>query len=63
MNFSIKLETIKKNAQNSLVVQWLGLGIFTARALGSIPSQGTKIPQAAMYSQKKCSKSSISDND
>ena len=32
---------------NSLVVQWLGLQALTARGLGSIPSQGTKIPQAA----------------
>ena len=31
---------------NSLVVQWLGLHIFTASGLGSIPGQGTKIPQA-----------------
>ena len=28
---------------NSLVVQWLGLGTFTARGLGSIPDWGTKI--------------------
>ena len=31
---------------NSLVVQWLGLGAFTAKGLDSIPGQGTKIPQA-----------------
>ena len=31
---------------NSLVVQWLGLSAFTAKGTGSIPGQGTKIPQA-----------------
>ena len=30
---------------SSLVVQWLGYGAFTSRALGSIPGQGTKILQ------------------
>ena len=32
---------------NFLVVQWLGLGAFTAEGLGLIPGWGTKIPQAA----------------
>ena len=31
---------------NSLAVQWLGLGAFTAQGLGSIPGWGTKIPEA-----------------
>ena len=31
---------------SSLVVQWLGLCAFTALGPGSIPGQGTKIPQA-----------------
>ena len=31
---------------NSLMVPWLGLGAFTAVGPGSIPGQGTKIPQA-----------------
>ena len=31
---------------NSLVVQWLGLGTFTAKGPGSVPGRGTKIPQA-----------------
>ena len=31
----------------------LGLGIFIAVAPGSIPGQGTKIPQAVQCSQKK----------
>ena len=38
---------------NSLVVQWLGLGAFTAKGLDSIPGQGTKIPQASLCSQIK----------
>ena len=38
---------------NSLVVQWLGLNAFTAKGLGSIPGQGTKIPQVASRGQKK----------
>ena len=37
----------------SLVVQWLGLGAFTAMAPGSIPGRGTKILQAARHGQKK----------
>ena len=38
---------------NSLVVQWLGLHIFTAEGLGSFPAWGTKIPPAALCGQKK----------
>ena len=30
---------------NSLVAQWLGLCAFIAKDTGSIPGQGTKIPQ------------------
>ena len=37
----------------SLAVQWLGLGTFTAVALGSIPGWGTKILQDMKHSQKK----------
>ena len=37
----------------SLVVQWLGLATFTAVDPDSIPDWGTKIPQAAQFSQKK----------
>ena len=29
------------------MVQWLGLCTFTAKGAGSIPGQGTKIPQAS----------------
>ena len=34
------------------VVQWLGLRTFTAEGLGSIPGQGTKIPQAVQRGPK-----------
>ena len=37
----------------SLAVQWLGPGAFTAMALGSVPGQGTKIPQATWCRQKR----------
>ena len=37
---------------NSLAVQWLGLGTFTARGPGSGPGPGTKTPQAAWHGQK-----------
>ena len=36
-----------------MAVQWLGLCAFTAEGWGSIPGQGTKIPQAKRYGQKK----------
>ena len=35
------------------MVQWLGMESFIAGSLGSIPGQGTKIPQAAQCGQKK----------
>ena len=38
---------------NSLAVQWLRLGTFTAVALGSIPGQRTKIPQTMQRGQKE----------
>ena len=37
----------------SLVVQWLGLGAFTAMAPGSIPGRGAKIPKACSMAKKK----------
>ena len=43
----------KYNYWNSLSDQWLGLSTFTAKGLGSIPGQGTKILQAAWHGQKK----------
>ena len=33
--------------------QWLGLWVFPAKGLGSIPGWGTKIPQATKYDRKK----------
>ena len=36
-----------------MVVQWLGFGTFISGAPGSIPRQGTKIPQALWHDQKK----------
>ena len=33
--------------------QWLRHGIFTAGDWGSIPGQGTEIPQVARHRQKK----------
>ena len=38
---------------NSLAVQRLGLHTFTAEGVGSIPGQGTKIPQALRPKNKK----------
>ena len=35
-----------------MVVQQLGLKVFTATGMGSIPVWGTKIPQATQCSQK-----------
>ena len=35
-----------EDSGTSLVVQWLGLRASTAGGTGSIPGQGTKIPQA-----------------
>lgn len=37
--------------RTSLVGQWLGLHTLTAEGVGSIPSRGTKSPQAARHSQ------------
>ena len=38
---------------NSLVVQWLGLGAFTAKCPGSICSQGNQIPEASWHGRGK----------
>ena len=35
------------------MVQWLGLGAFTAEGTSSIPGQGTKILHASTTQQKK----------
>ena len=36
------------------MVQWLGLQVFTARASGSVPLQGTEIPQVVQPENLKC---------
>ena len=33
------------------MVQWLALGAITAEGLGSVPGQGTKIPQSSLEEQ------------
>ena len=38
--------------ENSLAVPWLGLHTSTVAGMGSIPGQGTKIPQAVTCSHK-----------
>ena len=45
------IPALNQNIRNSLVVQWLGLHVFTAKGMGSIPGQGTKIPQARQHGQ------------
>ena len=42
---------LKTTWRNSLEVQWLALGTFSAKGASSIPSQGTKILQAAWHGQ------------
>ena len=42
-----------KKLGDSLAVQWLGLGAFSAGGAGSIPGQGIKILQAMQHGQKK----------
>ena len=35
------------------MVQWFGVCAFNAECAGSIPSQGTKVPQAAQSGDKQ----------
>ena len=35
------------------MVQWVGFGTFIAKGLGSVPGQGTEIPQSTQLGQKK----------
>ena len=50
----LRRHSLEKNATGtSLAVQWLELHASTAGGIGSIPSWGTKILQAARHSQKK----------
>ena len=48
-----KTLTQKDRCRTSLAVQWLRLHASTAGGMGSIPGQGTKIPQAAALQPKE----------
>ena len=48
--WDLKLEDL--HPENSLVVQWFTLHASAARDTGSVPGQGTKIPQAALVQPK-----------
>ena len=43
----------ERKSGNSLVVHWLGLQVFSAEGLGSIPGWRTRIPQARGHWLKK----------
>ena len=48
--FNLKTPILKfADPKSSLAVQWLGLHAenFTAKGVGSVPGQGTKVPQAS----------------
>ena len=46
--YSVKSQVVKTvGFENSLVVQWLGVGAFTAVGPDSVSDQGTKIPQVS----------------
>ena len=44
------------------MVQWLGLGAFTAVGPGSIPGWGTRIPQAMQQGKKTKTKQNSPDS-
>ena len=50
---SSSLKRARGGGADSLAVQWLGLRAFTAEGTGSIPGQGTKIPQALRHGQNQ----------
>ena len=53
-NFKMKyLITTEFLQGNSLAIQWLGLGCFTAMGPESIPGRGTKLQQAVAPSQNQ----------
>lgn len=52
-NTSLEIEEKKREQGNSLPVQWLRLGDFTAMGPGSIPSRVNKILQAVRHGQTK----------
>ena len=45
--------TLEEHLGNSLIVQWLGLPLYTVRDLCLIPVWGTKILQTELPGQKK----------
>ena len=47
-----KVSLKNKPLGNFLAVQWLGLQAFIAKGTGSVPDQGTKIPQASWQGNK-----------
>ena len=53
---------LKIKAGNSLAVQWLGLGTFTAEGLGSFPGWGTKILSKLCSTVKKKKKKNTQKN-
>ena len=53
-------EVWKKKRNNSLAVKWLGLCALTVKGRGSIPGQGTKIPQAAQHIQERKKNADVS---
>ena len=55
---SDKLQNRKYTEESFLLVQWLGLGAFTAVAPGSISGWETKILRAVQRDQKKKKKKS-----
>ena len=50
-----------KHPGNSLQGRWLGLSGFSDEGMGSSPSWGNKIPQAAQHGQKKKGKKDVSN--
>ena len=44
---------LKYFSKNSLMVQWLGLHVLTAKGTGSMTGWGTKIPQVMWSNQNK----------
>ena len=46
-----------------MVVQWLGLQVFTVEGAGSIPDQETKTLQASWYVQKNQKPNKQTNND
>ena len=62
-NSSGKTCILNRNLRTSLEVQWLRLHASTAGVTGSILGQGTKIPLAAWYGQKKKKSQPLNDGE